>query len=157
MYGAKLSRPVGGFAQPLGHRIGTNSEVFAIGDLVDITSGFLEVQDHVTADRIIGICKIAKTMESDNQTVDKYEVPYIKLSIDDEFEMDFDDDAAEANVGQFFQLLTAGTGAQQVDFSTASDTVGQVVLKKLDPRGEGSVVRGLFSIALPELAFEPET
>ena len=156
MYGAKLSRPKGGFAEPLDHLIGTNSAVFNIGDVVDITSGFLSVLG-ATSDRPFGICKQKVTMASDNQTVAKVLVPFVPLENSMEFEMDLDEDGALANVGQFFTFTTGGTGVQTIDFSSASDTVGQVVLVKLDPRGEGSVTRGLFRVALPEMAFEPET
>lgn len=157
MYGAKFSRSRSGLAEPLDHRVGANSEVFAENDLVCYASGFLEVVDHATSDRITGICKKTVTMASDNQTVAKVQVPFIPLTVDDEFEMDFDAAAAEANVGQYFQLAGLATGAQQVSLASASDTVGQIMLTKLDPRGEGSTTRGLFKVVLPESAFEPET
>ena len=156
MYGAKLSRPMGGLAQPLHHIIGTNSAEFNIGDVVDITSGYVSVLG-ATSDRPFGICTKKVTMDSDNVTVAKAKVPVQPLGMDDMFEMDLDDDATAANQGQFFQFTTGGTGAQTVDFSSASDTVGQIVLVELDPRGEGSTTRGLFRVALPEMAFEPET
>jgi len=157
MYGAKWSHSRSGLAEPLDHRLGANSEVFAVNDLVCYASGFLEVVDHVTSDRIVGICKKAVTMSATNQTVAKVQVPFIPLTVDDEFEMDLDAAATEANVGQFFQLAGLATGAQQVSFASASATVGQVVLTKLDPRGEGSTTRGLFKLAMPLQAFEPET
>uniref|UniRef100_A0A6H1ZRW4 Uncharacterized protein n=1 Tax=viral metagenome TaxID=1070528 RepID=A0A6H1ZRW4_9ZZZZ len=156
MYGAKLSRPMGGLAQPLQHIIGTNSAVFNIGDVVDITSGYTSVLG-ATSDRPFGICTKKVTMASDNVTVAKVKVPVQPIGMDDQFEMDFDAAATAANQGQFFQFNTGGTGAQTIDLATASDTVGQVVLVELDPRGEGSTVRGLFRVALPEMAFEPET
>ena len=157
MYGAKFSRSKGGMTEPLDHHVGANSEVFAVGDLVCYASGFLEVVDHVTSDRPIGICKKAVTMASTNQTVAKVQVPFIPLTPDDEFEMDLDAAATAANQGQYFQLAGLATGAQQVSFASASDTVGQVMLVKLDPRGEGSTTRGLFKLVLPESAYEPET
>ena len=156
MYGAKYSRPMGGILQPLEHVIGTNSAVFAIGDVVDFTSGFSSVLG-ATSDRPFGICQKAVTMESDNQTVDQVTVPIIPFGMDDQFEMDFDAVGALSNQGQFFQFNTGGTGAQTLDLSSASDTVGQVVLIKIDPRGEDDLLRGLFRNALPEQAFEIET
>ena len=155
MYGAKYSRPMGGLAQPLEHVIGTNSAVFAIGDVVDLTSGFVSVVG-ATSDRPFGICQKAVTMASDNQTVDQVTVPVIPFGMDDQFEMDFDSVGALANQGQMFQLA-GGTGAHVVTVGSASDTVGQVVLIKIDPRGEGDLLRGLFRNALPEQAFEIET
>lgn len=157
MYGAIYKRSRQGLVEPLDHCIGANSEVFAVGDLVCWASGYLEVVDHATSDRPIGICKKAATMTSSNQTVAKATVPYIPLTPDDEFEMDFDAVATHANVGQYFQLAGLATGTQQVSFASASDTVGQVMLVKLDPRGEGSTTRGLFRLVLTESAFEPET
>ncbi len=151
-----MSRAKSGPIAPLDHEIGTNSAVFAVGDLLDLTSGFLSVLGGTT-DRPYGICTKTVTMANNNQTVAKATVPFIPLDNDSEFEMDFDAAAAQANVGQFFQMNTGGTGAQTVNFSTASDTVGQLLLTKLDPRGEGSTLRGLFKVALPEMAFEPET
>ena len=142
--------------QRLEHHIGTNSAEFNVNDVVDLTSGFLSVLG-ATTDRPLGICQKKVTMASDNQTVAKVTVPFIPLTVDDEFEMDFDAAAALANQGQYFQFNTGGTGAQTIDLASASDTVGQVMLVKLDPRGEGSTLRGLFRVALPELAFEPET
>ena len=155
MYGAKYSRASQGPREPLDHIIGANSEEFNYNDLVTYASGFLEVVDG-TSDRIDGISKIKKTMDSDNQTVDQYEVPFIPLSENDAFEMDFDSDAALSNQGQFFQVSTDGTGAQVVTVASASATVGQLVLVKLDPRGEGDLSRGLFRVALNRTAFEPE-
>lgn len=150
-----MSRAKSGPIAPLDHEIGTNSAVFAYGDLLDLTSGYLSVLG-ATTDRPYGICKKTVTMASDNVTVAKVTVPFVPLDMDSEFEMDLDAAATQANVGQFFKMNTGGTGAQTVDFATASDTVGQLVLTKLDPRGDGSTVRGLFKLALGELAFEPE-
>ena len=153
MYGAKYSRPKGGLAEPLAHRIGANSEAFNHFDLVTLASGFLEVVDG-TSDRPVGICKKKVTMASDNQTVDKITVPYTPLDNDSEFEMDFDAAAAESNVGQYFTVAGA-TGTQVVTVGSASATVGQVQLVKLDPRGEGSTLRGSFKVALASLSFTP--
>ena len=155
MVGATLSRAKSGPIAPLDHEIGTNSAVFAINDVLDITSGFLSVLGGTT-DRPYGICKKTVTMSADNQTVAKVQVPFVPLDMDSEFEMELDAATAQANVGQFFNFNTGGTGAQTINFSSASDTVGQVLLVKLDPRDEGSTTRGRFKVALPELAFEPE-
>ena len=156
MVGATLNRSKSGPIAPLDHEIGTNSAVFAVGDVLDITSGYLSVLG-ATTDRPYGICKKTVTMASDNVTVAKVQVPFTPLDMDSEFEMELDAAATQANVGQFFQFNTGGTGAQTVDLGSASDTVGQVLLVKLDPRDEGSTTRARFKLALPELAFEPET
>lgn len=124
--------------------LGTNSAQFTDGDVVTETAGFLAVAG--ANSRPLGIAKLSATMTASNQTVAKQEVPYIPASYELTFEMDFNASAAAADVGAFFQL-TGATGAQQVNYSTLSATVGPVVLVKLDPRGEGSVVRGLFRFA----------
>lgn len=155
MYGAKFCQSVQGLAEPLDHRIGANSEVFNVNDLVTYASGFLEVVDGTT-DRPVGICKKKVTMASDNQTVAQVQVPFIKLTPGDLFEMDFDSVGTEASVGMFF-LLAGATGAQVVTVGGANAAVGQVLCHKVDPRKESNMLRGLFSIGLPLQAFEPET
>jgi hypothetical protein len=155
MYGAKYSQAHQGLAEPLDHRLGANSEAFVVNDLVTYASGFLEVVDG-TGDRPVGISKKTVTMSASNQTVAKVQVPFIPLTPADLFEMDFDSVGTEASVGMFFQLSGA-SGAQVVTVGSASATVGQLLCHKVDPRGEGSMLRGLFSVALPLQAFEPET
>lgn len=126
------------------NRIGTNSAQFTMGDILTLTSGFLAVAG--ANSRPVGISNYSGTMTADNQTVAKFEPAFYPASDNLRFEMDFSANAAEADVGSFFQL-TGATGAQKVDYATKSATVGPVVLEKLDPRGEGSVLRGLFAFA----------
>lgn len=154
MFGAafpRTSEPV----KPLEHQIGLNSEVFTKGDVVTMTSGFLDLIDAGT-ERVVGVVDTTMTMASDNQTVAKRQVPYTPFDYNEEFEMDFNADAALANQGQYF-TLTGASGAQQVALSSADAAVGQVLLVKLDPRQEGSLRRGLFRAALGQQTFEPET
>jgi hypothetical protein len=145
----------GAAAPSLTYKLGKNSEVITKGDLIEVASGIAEALDD-TAARPVGIANRTVTMASDNQTAAKVEIDMIPLNEDVVFEMDLDADATVANQGQFFTIAGA-TGAQVATFSTASAGVGQVQLVKLDPRGEGSVRRGLFRSALTGLAFEPET
>lgn len=144
LYGAANIRSYEG-APDLEYRIGANSAQFTKGDIVTFSSGFLAV---ASADsRPVGICDLSATMTSNNQTVAKQEVPFIPASDELLFEMDFNDSSAvEGDIGSFYQL-TGTTGAMLVNRSTKSATVGPVVLVKLDPRGEGSAVRGLFKFA----------
>lgn len=154
MYGAQFPRtniPV----KPLGYAVGTNSTQFTKGDILEKNSGFLKVVNGGT-DILIGISDYSGTMASDNQTVAKQEVPYIPADRDFLFEMDFDNDAAAADQGSYF-TITGATGAQQVSYASKSATVGQVVLEKLDPRGEGSVRRGLFRFAKTSETYTPAT
>jgi len=156
MYGAQYARMENGCAVPsLAYALGKNSEEITKGDLLEVNSGITEALDGTSA-RPLGIANQDGTMSSDNQTVAQVEIGYTPLGNDVVFEMDLDATTSNAVQGQFF-TLTGATGAQEVDFSSASATVGQVQLIKLDPRGTGSVVRGLFRSALTGLSFEPET
>lgn len=56
---------------------------------------------------------------------------------------DADDDLAQTNVGQCFDLTAAG---DQVDVGTATDGSAQVQLIMLDPDGDGDASKGLFRI-----------
>lgn len=155
LYGVLNTRPYGGLSAPLKRDVGKNSEVFNIGDLVNLTSGFAEVVDGTT-DPINGISKEKKTMASDNQTVAQAKLEYSPIE-NLEFEMEADGTLTQAMVGHYFTVAGA-TGVQQVTVSTDSATVGQVQLVALDPRGEGSTLLGLWRVALPQNAtFEPET
>ena len=142
-------------AQPLEHRIGTNSDTFNANDLVNHASGFLKLVDGTT-DRIDGICQKKVVMAADNQTVAKVKVPFIPLRFDVEFEMDFDAVGTEASVGMMFTVAGA-TGALVVTVASASATVGQVRCVAIDPRDEGNMLRGRFQVALPTTGFEAET
>lgn len=143
MYGANNPR----FAYdeiPLSYQIGTNSAVFTKGDFLTSASGFAAVSG--AASIPLGICERTVTAASDNQTVAKVEVPFYSAKEVFKFEADFDETETVAYQGYFYQL-TGTTGAMLVDQSTHSATVGVVQLEKLDPRREGSTVRGLFSYA----------
>jgi len=145
MYGANFPRLAYDEA-PLGNNVGKNSEVIAKGDFLTLSSGFVAVAG--AASIPLGIADCSKTMASDNQTVAKVQVPYLPAETDMMFEADFNTTVvmSAAYNGYLFKL-TGTTGAMQIDSNTASTTVGVVELVKLDPRGEGSAVRGLFRFA----------
>lgn len=148
MFGAAYLRSFGAPVEPLSNVLGKNSEEFNMGDLVTIdTSGLLVVLPGTT-EKIEGIAKKKDTMSASNQTVALVKPPYNPVLADYEFEMDFDAAATQTVVGAYF-TITGGTGAQQVSLASASDTEGQVYCVGLDPRGENSVVRGLFRVAKP--------
>jgi hypothetical protein len=140
MYGANYIRLAYDEA-PLGYAIGTNSEVFKKGEIVSFASGFLTINTGNL--NPAGIVDASKTMSSDNQTVAKVEVPFYPANTDMTFEMDFDEAESVAYQGYNY-VLTGAVGAQLVDASSHSATVGVVELLKLDPRREGSTTRGLF-------------
>lgn len=149
MYGANYPR----FAYdeiPLAYTIGTNSEVFKKGEILAMASGFATI--NTGALDVLGVCDADKTMASDNQTVAKVELPFYSARSDMTFEMDFDGTETVAYQGYLY-TLSGAVGAQVVAAATRSLTVGIVELIKLDPRREGSTVRGLFRFARPNMGW----
>jgi hypothetical protein len=149
MYGANFLR----FAYdeiPLGYVIGTNSEVFKKVEIVAMASGFGTI--NTGALDVLGIVDADMTMSADNQTVAKKEVPFYAARADMTFEMDFDGTETVAYQGYLY-TLSGAVGAQVVAAATRSATVGIVELVKLDPRREGSTVRGLFRFARPNMGW----
>jgi hypothetical protein len=61
---------------------------------------------------------------------------------------DADDDLAQTNVGQFFDILAA---SDQIDASSASDTSGQMQLIMIDPDADADASKGLFRVSEPQL------
>ena len=153
MYGANYLRLAYDEA-PLGYIIGTASTTFAKGDILSITSGYGVVSG---ANSIpLGICDASKVTAVSNETVAKVEIPFYSADQIMEFEMDFNATETVAYQGYFYQL-TGTTGAMQVAASTRSTTIGVVQLLKLDPRREGSLVRGLFRFARPAMGYTVAT
>jgi len=123
------------------HRVGKNSEVFAIGDAVTEASGVALVASNSA--RILGFANEVKTMTADNATVAKYELAIIPAYQGMEVECDLNAASTyDACVG-FYTILTGTTGAQQLAQASLSATVGQFRITKLDPRGESSTTRVL--------------
>lgn len=56
----------------------------------------------------------------------------------------------QANVGQFFNVLSANPG--QIDTATASNVNGQFQLISLDPDNDGNTAKGLFRLCQDQLA-----
>jgi hypothetical protein len=149
MYGANYLR-LSYDEAPLRYVIGTNSEVFKKGEILAMTSGFGTI--NTGALDALGICDADMTMTADNQTVAKKEVPFVPATADMSFEMDFDGTETVAYQGYLY-TLSGAVGAQVVAAATRSATVGIVELIKLDPRREGSTVRGLFRFARPNMGW----
>jgi len=101
-----------------GAEVGTNSVAFSSKDLVAIKSGFLDKA--TTGDKIEGVCKETITMDSDNQTVAKTKVNFLK--VDDYTEIEADivwGTITQANVWSTFDIdanqdvdVTLGTPSQ---------------------------------------------
>ena len=123
------------------HRIGKNSEVFAIGDAVTEASGLCLACS--TSARVLGFADEVKTMAADNATVAKYELSIIPAYPGMELEADLSAASTQADCVGFYTVLTGATGAMQLNQAVLSATVGQFRITKFDPRGEGSTTRVL--------------
>lgn len=107
-------------------QIGANSAVFANGDLVALSGGFLIKAIDTTVRPLVGVANATKTMASDNQTVGKVRVPYTRIEPHDtRFDFVTSADITQADVGKFYGLTSAGL----VDVSTANAAIqsGSVV------------------------------
>jgi len=82
------------------------------------------------------------TVDSDNETVKKYQVGLI-VSPFALFSNDSSGTLATTNLMQFFDLTDEDT----IDQSSASDASGQFQLVGLDPDNDGDASKGLFRIA----------
>lgn len=120
-----------------GKVIGNNSEVFTSGDPVTISSGFLQVAG--TTDVIYGIVQKTQTMASDNETVAKVKPVVLVPDLGYEFLMGTNADLAATNVGTYYKLTAATTGAVQVDVSAGAmtGTARVVECTAVDPFSEG--------------------
>lgn len=56
---------------------------------------------------------------------------------------------AQTNLLQFFNLIST---SDQIDQSTASDTIGQMQLVELNPDNDTDTTKGLFRVAVPQLS-----
>jgi len=96
------------------HEIATNSLAVSNGDMLTLTSGFV-AKAVAASTQIIGIANGTKTFASDNQTVAKAKVNYLRvLPRETILELETSADVTQANVGKFYTL----TAAQKVDAAT---------------------------------------
>lgn len=145
IYGATLATtPDGKGASNFdgGRVIGDNSEVFTAGDPVTISGGFLQVSG--TTERVYGIVQKTQTMTSDNETVAKVKPSVLVPDQSYEFLMGTNADMAATDVGTYYKLTAATSGAVQVDVSggAMTGTARVVELTKVDPNGEGGTGAG---------------
>lgn len=123
--------------------IGKNSEAFAVGDPVTVTSGVALVASATST--IYGIAVKAQTMSSTNQTVAKVYPALMQVYPDQVFLMGTNSDLTgnATDVGKYYKL-TGTTGAVYVDVTSgpqgASNRIVQVV--KVDPFNEGGTGAG---------------
>ncbi len=130
-------------ANPVNFRydtLGKDSEVFAVGDLVTISSGVMSVA--LATSVIFGVAMKAQTMGATNDTVYP---PYIPVQENMTFLMgangDFTDN--ETDGGTYYKL-TGTTGAMQVDQASGVQTTTSKIVEivKVDPNSVGGTGSG---------------
>lgn len=131
------------------NEIGKNSEQFTIGDAVYTNAGFADVAG--ATQRLLGFANEGKTFASDNETVAQDTLEMVPAYEGFKFECDMSAAITQADVGKY-ATLTGATGAQQLDQTSLSTTVGQFRIAELDPRGESSTTR-----VLAEVTFRAST
>jgi hypothetical protein len=136
LYGARLWGEVKNESDLRYDFLGKDSEVIAAGDILQVTSGVLNVGTQT----IVGVAARAYTaaqMGSDNDTV--YPA-FIPVSPDSIWLMGTNSDLTdnETNGGTYYGV-TGATGAQRVDVTTGvrTTTARTVEIIKVDPRGIG--------------------
>lgn len=128
--------------------IAANSEVFHVGDPLSIQSGFIEYAE--AGEKVIGYCLENYTAASDNQTVAKYKIQYVK-ALGVEMIFSSDQAAAQTDVGLYADLVGT-TGATQINL--AGGSTGQFQVLGFDPLGTGDTSLVVVEIAEPQfLAF----
>ncbi len=120
---------------------GKNSEVFASGDLVQLSSGLLNVGT-VT---IVGVVAKTATMTSNNATVAKVQPLYQPIGQNDIFLMGTNSDLTGngTDAGTYYSV-TGATGAQKVDVTKGAVTgaLRTVEIVEVDPRNIGGTGSG---------------
>lgn len=119
------------------HEIATNSLAVSNGDMLTLTSGFV-AKAVAASTQIIGIANGTKTYASDNQTVAKAKVNYLRvLPRETILELETSADVTQANVGKFYTL----TAAQKVDAATAAAAKGVLPLQLVEYIGSATKAR----------------
>jgi hypothetical protein len=136
LYGAKLYESPNNETNYRYDVLGTASEVFAVGDIVGMASGTLEVIDAAT-DPIAGVAAKVATMPSPNTATYEAFIP-----ADENYVFLMGCNAAltdnKTNYGTFYGI-TGATGVQQVDVTSGvtTTTSRQVMIVKVDPNNVG--------------------
>lgn len=117
--------------------IGWNSVAFANGDMISLTTGFA-IKAVAASTAISGIANATKTFASDNQTVAKAEISYLRvIPRETILELETSADATQANVGRYFTL----TAAQKVDVATVATAKGVLPLMMVEYIGSTTKAR----------------
>lgn len=117
--------------------IATNSLAVANGDMLTLASGFV-AKAVAASPVIIGIANGTKTYASDNQTVAKAKVNYLRvIPRKTILELETSADVTQANVGKFYTL----TAAQKVDAATGAAVKGVLPLQLIEYIGSTTKAR----------------
>lgn len=117
--------------------IASNSLSVANGDMLTLASGFV-AKAVAASPVIIGIANGTKTYASDNQTVAKAKVNYLRvIPRETILELETSADVTQANVGKFYTL----TAAQKVDAATAAAVKGVLPLQLVEYIGSTTKAR----------------
>jgi hypothetical protein len=129
----------------LDQHVVANSTVLNIGDPVTFdTDGFIILAG--AGLRIEGVSKMYISTSANNETVAEATLQYEVADIKDLYEMDASGALADTNRSMYADV-TGTTGAIQLDHTSVADDTGQLRIKNLDPREEGSTTRCLVNIA----------
>lgn len=110
-------------------QIVANSNTLVNGDLVAISGGFLIKAIDTTVRPLVGVANWPVTAASDNQTVAKLRCNYTRIEpYDTRFEFTTSAAIAQADVGKFYGLTSAGI----VDVATASATIAADSVVRLE-------------------------
>lgn len=149
----------GAYVPSLLYGIGKNSIIFSVGDAVRFnTSGFLDLA--TANEQVMGFIATVVdengialtpdagttntwTMESDNETVNMYQVSILPAMPHYAFSTDSDTTIEQASLGKYFNINATSDG---IVTSGESDTIGTLMfqLVGIDPDNDGDVSMGLY-------------
>lgn len=134
--------------------VGGNSVAFANGDLVALSGGY--AIKAIATSKIIGIANGAETFASDNQTVAKSKLSYLRVE-PGETQIELGTSAAtlaatdvgkyyNINASQVVDLTTGSTSPADVNTSDAGAAADPVLFKQLRLERFISTSKGVFTI-----------
>ena len=141
IYGAEVFRTGGNELNYFSDAFGKNSEVFADGDLVSLSSGLLLVG----TSPVVGVVAKTATMTSTNATVAKVSPSYVPVNDETLFLMGTNSDLTGngTDAGTYY-TVTGVTGTQQVNVSkgVVTGALRTVEIVEVDPFNEGGTGSG---------------
>lgn len=130
--------------------IADNSGAFAVGDALYIDgNGNLVVVS--TSSKVLGYANEDKTVDSDNETVDKYCPQYIP-ALGVQMLYGSDQDCTQTDIGAYADMGTVTSGSQELNLAAGS--TGQFLVLGFDPFKESDNDAVVVEVAEPQvLAF----